>query len=665
MTSLRKLVKLAEEGNQLDNPKIREALRAASLDASLAESLEEYLSFEASKKLASGDPFYPLPSEKEIEGRYKLGKCGSATFGLNDSELLQHVLIVGRSGSGKTNCSFLLLKELMRNEKPFLVFDWKRNYRELLAHEDDVLVFTVGRNVCPFRFNPLIPPEGTEPEVWLKRLIEIMSHAFFLGEGVVYILHKAIDSLYEDYGVYEGSEKYPTMLDVYEYLQNYKARGREVGWLTSSKRAVQELCFGEMGSVLNTESRMQLEDLLKRNVILELDALTSTDKTFFIEALLLFIHHLRLAEEEKEKLKHSIIIEEAHHILLRKKQQVGGGEAITDVIMREIRELGESLVIIDQHPSLISKPALGNTYTSIAMNLKSRSDVNSIGNSICLNRNQKAALTNLDIGEGIVKLQGRYTDPFPVKFPLVEIEKGSVSDDMLKQEMSRFYAKWPGFRPDSSKSEEFRTSSENYKVKSEGKMPDLKDRDLKLLKSIAENPPASVSKCYRRAGLNSYQGNEAKKELKKNGLIEEENIAKKDGYVKVMDVSEKGYKVLRENGFEIGEPREMEGSITHRYWKHRIADYYQKLGYETSVEEEIENGKYVDVVAERDMERIAIEISASESDEAWNVRKDLDAGFNEVKVFCVNEEIARKVEEQLEEAGLQGEATIALPGDFE
>jgi hypothetical protein len=38
---------------------------------------------------------------------------------------------------------------------------------------------------------------------------------------------------------------------------------------------------------------------------------------------------------------------------------------VTDVILREIRELGEAIVCLDQHPSLISKPALGNTYNRL------------------------------------------------------------------------------------------------------------------------------------------------------------------------------------------------------------------------------------------------------------------------------------------------------------
>ena len=87
--------------------------------------------------------------------------------------------------------------------------------------------------------------------------------------------------------------------------------------------------------------------MLESNVIFELDSLTNADKTFFIESILLWIHQYRMGEEDRESFKHAIIIEEAHHVLLKRKQDIKGSETITDVIIREIRELGEALVIID------------------------------------------------------------------------------------------------------------------------------------------------------------------------------------------------------------------------------------------------------------------------------------------------------------------------------
>ena len=62
-------------------------------------------------------------------------------------------------------------------------------------------------------FNPLIPPKGVEPAVWLKKLIEIIAHAYYLGEGVMYLLQEAIHAVYKKYGVYKGNvKKFPTFL---------------------------------------------------------------------------------------------------------------------------------------------------------------------------------------------------------------------------------------------------------------------------------------------------------------------------------------------------------------------------------------------------------------------------------------------------------------------
>ena len=145
-------------------------------------------------------------------------------------------------------------------------------------------VYTIGRNIAPFTFNPLIPPEGTNPKTWLKKLIEVIAHAYLLGNGVMYLLQQAVDSVYEEAGVYSGKvEKWPTFRDVLVKARSHDARGREAGWLSSTLRALASLCFGDMDTLVNTGENRNLEHLLSKTAILELDALTQQDKIFFIE----------------------------------------------------------------------------------------------------------------------------------------------------------------------------------------------------------------------------------------------------------------------------------------------------------------------------------------------------------------------------------------------
>jgi len=615
-------------------------------DAKTQKNLEDMLRLVLAKNLGATfeekEILLEPPPEDVSSGEYPLGiiyygKKKFHWFGLREKEWIQHTGIFGRSGSGKTNVAFLIVLNLLKHRKPFLVFDWKRNYRDLLSLDcgEDILVFTVGRSVSPFYFNPLIPPPGSPPTIWLKKLIEIMCHSYFLGEGVAYLLQKAFDSVYREFGVYEGKNKvYPNLMDVKEWLENCRTKGRESAWMDSALRAAGVLCFGEVGKVLNQRENLPINELLTKNVILELDALTSSDKTFLIESLLLWIHHYRMAEGQREKFKHAILIEEAHHILLRKKQEIMGEEAITDVILREIRELGEAIILLDQHPSLISKPALGNTYTTIAMNLKHRADIQMISDSLLLDMEKTRYLGKLEVGTAMAKLQGRWFEPFLVKFPLVKIEKGTVTDEEVGERMKSLFQRLPEvlregkdiIAPDLTEKEVFRDFLGGGK-REEG----FSDFEALLLKDIGKHRFSSTSDRYARLGLNAYQGNKAKDFLIEKGLIEAKDFPTQTGRIKLLIPTEKSRTLLEIFGVNPNFSHR-KGGPEHGYWKDRLADYFREKGYRVTEEKPIGGGKSVDLVAENDKERIAIEIETGKSDAFYNLTKDLKEGFDKVVV---------------------------------
>ena len=107
-----------------------------------------------------------------------------------------------------------------------------------------------------------------------------------------------------------------------------------------------------------------------------------------------------------------------------------------EITFREIREFGESLIILDQHPSQISLPALGNTYCTITMNLKHSKDVNTMSQCMLLSESKdKEILGSLDVGYAMVKLQGRYPKPFLIRIPEFEVKKGIISDEYIRKKM--------------------------------------------------------------------------------------------------------------------------------------------------------------------------------------------------------------------------------------
>jgi len=522
-----------------------------------------------------------------------------------------------------------------------LILDWKRNYRDLLAYVKgyDFLIFTVGRDVSTFQFNPLIPPAGTQPTTWLKKIIEIMAGAFYVGEGVIHLMQKAIDAVYGEFGVYKGKIKeYPTMSDVLEWIKGYKAKGREINWLASTLRTVASLCFGEMGKVINVRSHVGIEELLKKNVIMELDALTNTDKTFFIEALLLWIHHYRLAEGDRERFKHCILVEEAHHLFMKRE---AARERTTETIMREIRELGESIVIVTQHPSLISIPALGNTYCTLTFNLKHKADVNTAANYMLLENEKKKYLGKLPVGYAAVKLQGRWFEPFLIKMPLVRIRKGLVTDKAVKEKMGGY----SGYsQPLAAK------FGQNGGISAGHKRADLTDIERRLVIDVINDQFGGIVNRYKRLEISTRNGNVVKKSLIKKGLIKQQKIVSKNGWIVLLELTKKGEDIAETLGYKIKKINGRAG-LEHEYWRHKVGKYFEKRGYKVKMEKPV-NGE-ADIVAEKGKQRIAIEIETGKKicRAISNIEKDLRADFTMVISVATSRTVEEKVRNQLREKG--------------
>ncbi|MFC1735522.1 ATP-binding protein [Candidatus Hydrogenedentota bacterium] len=567
------------------------------------------------------------PPEHVASGPYPLGAvtyCDKTLhpFGLREDEWIQHTAVFGRSGAGKTNTVFHIIDNFLNQKKPFLIFDWKRNYRDMLAvGSDEIIVYTVGRGAVPFTFNPLIPPHGTDPATWLKKLIEIIAHSYYLGEGVMFLLQEALHAIYQEYGVYKGTQKeYPTFNDVYHWLEKHPVKGRKALWMDSAMRGIKSICFGHMGHVVNTSVQPNIAALLEKNVILELDSLTNADKTLIIESLLLWIHNYRLTQPDRETFKHAMIIEEAHHILL-KRTGGRGGEAVTDTILREIRELGEAIVLVDQHPSLISIPALGNTYTTIAMNLKHKSDVSAIGAAMLLKDEELDMLGRLPIGTAIVKMQGRWLEPFLVKIPHKQIPKGAIDDAALIQLMVQ--------RNVISPYQEIEEES----IEPAPTPPQLSEKEEAFILDVLTNPLSGMVERYKRLHTSRRKGNDAKEACVENGLIEPVEIPTKSGRVVLLQLTDQGRAFLRGKGHEIPD-RTRWGGLEHEYWKGKLSERLESDGW--LVTQEVPVNGYTDIIAQKTTIQLAIEIETGKSDWRRNIEKNLKKGFQHILVVATN-----------------------------
>jgi DNA helicase HerA-like ATPase len=369
----------------------------------------------------------PPPEPGETTGEYQLGTViypdrPYSIFGLKEDEFCKHIMITGMTGTGKTTAAIQILKELRKHNKNFMVFDWQREYKKLKKLEEfnDLRVLRVEKD--SFKFNPLIPPKGTGVREWAAKLVDVINHAYLGSFGTEYILRDLLIRAYKHTKTLEGKEEYPTFKLAKEYLKKNFFRGRMEWWNQTAMRILDNLTYeGGLGPVLNTEKKTNLKELLKSDLIIELDALSNDDKKFLTEALLLWIYEFRKNQGETQEFRHVILIEEAHNILSKKKEKTEGGETIMESTLRMIRKFGESVIVIDQEPNKLSESIKANTNTKITFTLGNGKDIEDISRSIELTRDQRKYLDMLEVGHALVKVKGRIEKPIMVYFPRFEI----------------------------------------------------------------------------------------------------------------------------------------------------------------------------------------------------------------------------------------------------
>ena len=611
--------------------------------------------------------FLSIPPIDKAIGKYFLGNVVQSgedqrRFGLRESELIQHLAIFGRSGAGKTNTVIRLIKELAQHKTPFMLFDWKRNYRDLLACKNPIPleIYTVGKSVRPLRFNPLIPPEGTPPKVWLKKLIEIACNSFYLGEGVSFLMQEAIDAVYEKFGVYQqkSTHQYPTMSDILLHLQEIKVKGRKALWMDSALRALQTLCFGPISDVINVSSNSSLDEILKQNAILELDSLANAEKVFFIESLMVWIHHFRLTEQQREILKHVIIVEEAHNILDSAEK-----DSVINNLMREIRELGESIILVDQHPSQMPIPAMGNTYCTIALNVKHSKDIQALADAMQVSYKDNALFGQIETGRAIVKLQSRFTQPFMIDIPKEPLPKGTVTDSYLSQL----------YKVDSGDSDEIKTAEipidekldipESCTREETSKNRPINELEEMFLRDVLEHPFDGVVRRYSRLNISRRRGNAIREKLIATGVLSALPVFTENGKVILLEPTPAMKKSLAKFGKKM--PNYREGGLAHRYWKSKLNDHFSRLGWTVIEEKSIGDGQFVDLHVEKDKIKVGVEIEAG-SRGLKNIKKVLEAGYDYVFSFAINGFIRSQLSKKLlKEDVSTGRTILATPHDFE
>ncbi len=667
----------------------------AESDPAGRADIEQTLELLAGKHLGHSyqpdrSPFPPPPEGFSTAGDVSIGTVSYGNhslypFLLKSGRLKEHILIAGRSGSGKTNLTFVLMRGIMARGIKVLALDWKRGYRDLLPLQPDLRVYTVGRDIAPFRFNPLIPPPGCEPNVWIKLIVDVMAAAYYGGEGVISLLVAGLDQLYRDAGVYTGQcFRWPTVADLLTWLRSVRLRGRAAMWQASAERILVAFTYGEFTAVVNTQDNAPVRELLDHNVVLEMDGLSSnSDRTMFSEALTLYLYRYRLAQGPQARLTNLIVIEEAHNLLLQKAAEAR--ESVLENTIRMIRQYGLGYVFVDQSASLLSKVAFANSYATLALSQKLRSDVQVIAGAMNLSDEQREALTTLPIGTAVVRLADEFPEPFLIRVPRCPLDEGAISDALIRDHMRPYFtlsspheppitpraAITPIPVPDRSHQKNPHPPSpmdaapsvrEPEPVTADfadqpplGK-PDLTREAVRFLSDLAVHPLSTTVSRYQRLHLSRRKGNAVRQDLSSAGLIAAVPIATRSGQVVLYELTDPGRDLCSTLGIDPGPaPR---AGLEHRYWVKRTAEFFEEQGYDITHEHLIKGNGAVDLLAQRCNERVAIEVETGKSNVMENISKTQKAGFDRVVIVCTSPAAVTACQKTIQ--GMRGETSAHI-----
>jgi len=616
----------------------------------LFEDVMKYLQPHIAAMQLDSNPFKPYPREEvfgpAILGTSYQGITSSTIYpvGLTAEELTQHILIVGRTGAGKTNLIFFLLQSLIGNI-PFWIFDFKRDYRNLLYASQNTLVF----NWRDFKFNPLRPPPGVDPSEWLQTFTNTFCEALGLLYGSKSFLRSIVHNLYTQRGVYSGSDDYPSIIDLKQALDgidlNYWKNRVRSDYLQRCHGRVGD-CVTVLGDVFDCEHGFPMDELLGANIIFELDGLNDSElQNLIITLLLSYVFVYRIANNHRGQLRHVIIFDEAKRIFdINKERNPVEGIPTIAMLTSQIREFGEGLVVSDQMIKMLGESIKSNVGTKICMSLSDGGDVMEMASSMGMSPEQAQYLNQIGVGESVIRISGRYPMPFVMLTPEVPLKSsGHVTDEEVKAHMKPFLEKLKS--RESKKSapvvEETRyEKTPQQPAKKTEKVVRISEDGKRFLIHVRDIPFIPYTERLTDLNLSGSKGGKVQEELLDNDLIGEVKIkiSKRGPKSKFFQITTKGEALVGKQNLGPGK-----GGFEHVFYQHLIKQHYEANGSEAEIEMYLK-GKNADVGVKTKGGFEAVEVAISPEREIDNIEADLKAGFTRVTIVCKDKTVQSSVE---------------------
>lgn len=330
----------------------------------------------------------------------------------------QHGLILGGTGTGKTNLIYGLSLQCMRQGVAVWHLDKdKQDYRHLRRFNPDLLVFDAQENLA---INPLQPPKNVKPKHWIPTFVTIFAKSNSLLDGSESLLIKAIYELYEKYGVFNGKDTYPTIIDLFERIVSYNFRGnsRAVAYQDSIVNRLQAY-IATNRKVYEYSKGLPIEEFAKKSLVIEVKGLSEKIARFTINIIFYALFLYRIASGQRgNSLRNLVVVDEGKWLAPPGFNENLSFSPLT-YVLAQARETGIGLLMADQSAQL-EDSIFVNSRIKLCFRLGSGNDIEKAKQTMALTREQADYITKLDTGECIVRIPKE--DPFVLQIPKVKLQ---------------------------------------------------------------------------------------------------------------------------------------------------------------------------------------------------------------------------------------------------
>lgn len=312
----------------------------------------------------------------------------------------QHLLIVGKSGAGKSQTTSSVLYELSKQEIPFLILDFQGEYISSVLTNSKDESFAEATNAMTLDpsygmdINPLeLSVDGNTGQKIgymsnVYQVSSILKQIFGLGDIQHPVLKDAIKRAYQEKGFSVTDRSTwnndpPQFQDIWSILEFMEQN--EGTNVRNLKYRIEPLF--ENNIFVSGEGSVSINDILNRNSIIDLSKLHTPELMKSVARFVLqAVYNRMLADGPSKSIKLYVVIDEAH--------KLSYDQTLTDLI-REARKYGVGFILASQSVRDFATVVFENMGTKIALQLEGEDAKFMADNFGATDKNSKDAVLSM------------------------------------------------------------------------------------------------------------------------------------------------------------------------------------------------------------------------------------------------------------------------------